>query len=81
MHAGDKPMRHVNIPRSIIYDSARRLLTARPWVVLSLGLVLYIVLALVSALLFLAAGPSCYLGINGTYGFLPMLYLSLHVKA
>ena len=77
MHAGDKPMRHVNVPRTVL-DAARKLLTARPSIVLGFGLVLYIVLTVVCAFLFFAAGPDCYLGVSGAFSFLPMLFLSLH---
>ena len=54
-------------------DLGRYLLVAPPWVVLSLGLVMYVTLAVVFAGLFTACSEECFDGLTGDFGFVPML--------
>lgn len=75
-HLGDRPMRHINAQKHM-FDVGRRLLVARPMIVLSFGLVLWVTIALIFAVLFLICGESCYTG-HTHFNFATMFYLSIH---
>lgn len=77
LHAGDRPMKHVNVPNRW-YNISRSLQTARPVVVLALGFCLYVGLCVVFSLGFLACGASCFFVGDGSFGFSSMFYLSVH---
>jgi len=73
-------LKHTHIQLQL-FDVARRLLISSPPVVLSLGLLLYTGVAVAFAALFTLAGANCYDGLIGEFGFVPMLWLSVHTAS